>query len=473
MAIAAATVVAATGVAEVLVRLTGSNRVVGAYLVAVLVASYLLGSEAGYVATVLSFAVYSFFFLRLDLWFDAYRAEDILVLVTFPVVATLMGNLTGRVRDEAKRAQDRARATAVLFEAIREFSASDDTAVIRARLAAHLATVADGRAFVAQEDAECWSGGEAPPAMVIAVARAMAAEADAGQVGSADVAGWSMRRLADDGVAGWESHERPDPEKQALLQILADAGAAALARARLAAAKAEAEARARTEDLRNALLSSISHDLRTPLAAVLASATSLTEFGERFDAATRRELTETIQEEAERLNASVTNLLNMTRLEAGALNARRTAFDLAEVVERTRRRFVRMRGAGAITWDAGEGAATAVGDPMLFEVALANVLENAIRYGPAGGPIAISSTRRAGQVVVVVRDEGPGVAAKELDRLFDKFFRGASPQRTAGTGLGLSIVRGVMQGMGGSATAANRDDGASGLMVSLALPAEG
>ena len=234
-------------------------------------------------------------------------------------------------------------------------------------------------------------------------------------------------------------------------------------------------ARARTEDLRNALLSSISHDLRTPLAAVLASATSLQEFGDKFDAKTRHDLTATIQEEAERLNAFVTNLLNMTRLESGALDPASAAFDLAEVVERVRKRFERLRGKRRIGCQLGEGAAVAMGDPVLFEVALANVLENAIRYSPSDGAISLVSFVRPGargdEVVVQVTDEGPGVPEVELPSLFDKFYRGAAAKRMPGTGLGLSIVRGVMQGMGGQASASLRTDGPSGLVMSLALPA--
>jgi K+-sensing histidine kinase KdpD len=166
----------------------------------------------------------------------------------------------------------------------------------------------------------------------------------------------------------------------------------------------------------------------------------------------------------------------MTRLESGALPADSAAFDLAEVVDRTRRRFERLRGKREIRCELGEGAGLAVGDPVLLEVALANVLENAVRYTPDGGTISLSSVLKDGQVVVQVADEGPGVAEGELPRLFDKFYRGAAAKRTPGTGLGLSIVRGVMQGMGGQATAALREEGSEGrapggLVVSLILPA--
>ncbi|HZZ30829.1 MAG TPA: ATP-binding protein [Phenylobacterium sp.] len=450
-------------------RMTGSNRVAGAYLVGVLVTSYLVGSGPGYLAAAASFLIYNFYLARSHVSLTSYTPEDFLVLLTFPTVALLMGNLTGRVREEAKRAQARALTTAVLFEATREFSASDDAGVIRARLADHLAAAARGQALVMDGEVLCAAGGAQPEPMVLSAARTLAAEHGAPR--TIDAAGWRVRRLASGALAGWRAEPPPDAHEESLLQILADAGATAMARASMTVAKADSEARARTEDLRNALLSSISHDLRTPLAAVLASASSLQEFGDQFDAKTRRDLTTTIQEEAERLNAFVTNLLNMTRLEGGALDPSSAAFDLAEVVDRTRRRFERLRGQRKISCTLGEGAGVAMGDPVLFEVALANVLENAVRYSPDGGTIALTSFPRDGQVVVQVTDDGPGVPEGELGKLFDKFYRGSGARRLPGTGLGLSIVRGVMQGMGGQASAALRSDAPSGMVMSLMLPA--
>jgi K+-sensing histidine kinase KdpD len=469
-AVALGLVMISWGAAELLYKLTGSNRVGGAFLVGVLVTSYLAGSGPGYVAAVVSFLIYNAYLAEPQFSLMAYRAEDVLVILTFPTVALLMGNLTGRLRDEAKQAEARALATAALFEGTREFSASDDPDLIRARLADHLAAAARGQAFVMDGEVLVSAGGEAPTPMVLSAARALALE-DGTTPRTIEAAGWRVRSQAGGSVAGWRAEPPPGPEEENLLQILADAGVAATARAQLAVGKAGAEDRARTEDLRNALLSSISHDLRTPLAAVLASASSLQEFGDQFDAKTRHDLIATIQEEAERLNAFVTNLLNMTRLESGALPAESAAFDLAEVVERTRKRFERLRGHRKIACRLGEGAGVALGDPVLFEVALANVLENAIRYSPDGGAISLASFPQGGQVVVQVTDEGPGVPAGELPKLFDKFYRGSAAKRMPGTGLGLSIVRGLMQGMGGQANAALRTDAPSGLVLSLILPA--
>jgi two-component system sensor histidine kinase KdpD len=252
------------------------------------------------------------------------------------------------------------------------------------------------------------------------------------------------------------------------LDILIDTGAAAIARARSAADRAAAEAHARAEDLRNALLSSISHDLRTPLASILASASSLREYGESFPPATRADLAATIEEEVERLDAFVANLLSMSRLEGDALSIDRVPFDVREVVHRA---LARRKLPGDVA-QAGEGPApAALGDPLLFEQAFGNVVDNALRHADRGRGLTIVSRRRGAQVTVEVTDQGPGLAAGEEERVFDKFYRGAPAARTAGAGLGLSIVRGLMRAMDGEAAAANRADGVSGLTVTLTLAA--
>ncbi len=462
-------VMVSSGISQMIYLMTGSERISGPLFAGVLVTSYLVGAGPGYLAAILSYGVYNYYLSEFQFHLASYSPEDVMLVVIFPVVAALTGSLTGRLRDEVKASEARALAAAVLFEATREFAATDAAELIRARLADYLATAARGPAFVLDGDVLCAAGDGTPTPMVLSAARALAQANGAAQV-DGEAAGWRLQVLAGGGVAGWRADPPLREDEESLVQILADAGAVAIARAELAVGKAEVEARARTEDLRNALLSSISHDLRTPLAAVLASASSLQEFGDKFDAKTRRDLTDTIQEEAERLNAFVSNLLNMTRLEGGALSVDCAPFDLAETVERTRKRFERLRGKRTITCSLCEGARSAVGDPVLFDVALGNVLENAIRYSPDGAAIALSSVLRDGQVVVQVADEGPGVPAGELGKLFDKFYRGSGAKRTSGTGLGLSIVRGVMQGMGGQANAALRAD-ASGLVVSLSLPA--
>jgi two-component system sensor histidine kinase KdpD len=464
----------AAGMAEGLFRLTHTSRLGSVFLISTLVTSYLLGSGPGYMSAAIGFIIFNLYLNGPRLDVSVSTTESIIALGSFLAIATLMGGLTGRVRDEAQRAKTRASTTAALLDATRDFSASPDESFIRQRLAHHLQVAAKGSAIVRDGAAMVTS----PPGLVLeagdlnTVALTPVQVVD-GAVVTMFLDGWTLRPLFADGamlgLAAW----RPAadavlaPEEQTLLEILADAGASAVARARLAAAKSSAEARVRTEELRNALLSSISHDLRTPLAAIMASASSLQEFGDDFDPATRRDLTLTIQEEAERMNAFVANLLNMTKLEAGALVAQRTPFSVAEIIDRTVRRK-QLAHKRRVSASSPSPDLEAAGDPVLFEQAFGNVLENAIRYSPAGSLVHVAFESGEKETVITITDEGAGVPPGDLARIFDKFYR--SPSATAsGTGLGLSITRGFMEAMGGTVTAENSPRADRGLIVTLRL----
>jgi two-component system sensor histidine kinase KdpD len=459
-------VVLSTAAAELLFRLTGTTRLSMVFLAGVLVTAFLYGSGPAYLAAGLAFLVYNFYLVepRFSLSFEA---EDAINLAVFLAVAMLTGLLTGRIRDEAKRAEARAHATRVLFDATRDFSASSEESHIRGRLAHHLAETAHGPAMVEALD-------PAREALAGLSAGQMKALSEGDEPITLHHGDWRVRALRADGVthgvAFWSvaSETAPAAQELQLIEILVDAGAAAISRARLAAAKSEAETRARTEVLRNALLSSISHDLRTPLAAIMASASSLQEYGHAFEESVRRDLAVTIQEEAVRLDSFVANLLNMTRLEAGQLAVHRAAFNVRETVERT---VFRRAGARAVNLAPVAPLPEALGDALLFEQALGNVVENAVRYASHDRPIIVTAEAEGPSVLVRIVDGGPGVPEPELERIFEKFYRCDQTARTAGTGLGLSIARGLMDAMGGEIWARNRNDGETGLLVTLSLAA--
>jgi two-component system, OmpR family, sensor histidine kinase KdpD len=472
---AVAIVAASTGVAEVLYRLTQSNRLSGVFLTGVLLTAYWLGSGPAYFAALLAFAVYNFYLVEPRFSVSFGTPEDLLILIVFFVAAMLTGSLTGRIRDAAARAEARAQATASLVNATRDFSATEDETLIRRRLAHHLGSAVRGPALVLSGGDVFKSPEDLPiPIGLLRDVRALAQIAKPGDSTMAFSAGWTLRPLFADGqplgVAAWKTEARRPlgADERSLVTILADSAAAAIARARLAAAKASAEARAKTEELRNALLSSISHDLRTPLAAIMASASSLHDFGESFDSVTRNDLTATIQEEAERLNAFVANLLNMTKLESGTISPQRIGFDVGEVIDRTLHRHG-LAHRRPLTSRPKSAGFEAVGDPVLFEQALGNVVENAMRYSPAGSEVRVAIRREDDTAVVCVTDQGAGVDAACLERIFEKFYR-APDVAQPGTGLGLSITRGLMEAMGGSVTAENRPAPDHGLVVSIRLP---
>ena len=471
-------VTAATLIAELLYRTLETTRLSMIFLAGVLVAAVWLGSGPAYLAAAAAFLIYNFYLVdpRFTLTFGS--AEDFIVLAVFLTVAMLTGSLAGRVRDEARRAQDRARTTQALLDASRAFGASIDEAAVRERLATHLAEAAKGEAVI-------WNGSQAlthppgvtPPTGLIADVEALAARALTDSVMTIPGGPWRARPLRAGGerlgVAAWRplSPQAPEAEEASLMDVLIDLGAGAIVRARLSEGQAEVQALARTEQLRNALLSSISHDLRTPLAAILASASSLKEFGGQFPPEVRDDLLATITEEAERLNLFVANLLDMTKLDGGALQVDCGPFSVREVIDRLTARLARRLGARRLITSMGDGGLIARGDPVLLEQALGNVLENAIRFSPDGSEILLTAHGGA-SVEIEVTDAGPGVPEAELDLIFEKFFRSSQAlKHSQGTGLGLSIARGLTEAMGGAVKARPRED-ADGLVVALRLPGE-
>jgi two-component system sensor histidine kinase KdpD len=484
--IAAALIVAAsTALAEFLYRTFETSRLSPVFLGAVLIAAVTLGRGAAFFAALLAFALYNFYLVEPRFTLQFATAEDFLNIVLFLAVALLTGGLAGRVRDEARKSQARARTMSSLFEASRTLSATESEAVLRDRLSDNLRAAVDGPALVVEVDAAEPDKDELdalePHDRGHVLTLITAARRPVGGRETLQEGPWRARPIKSGdrrlGTALWrvpEMTERESEELRTLTDVLVDLGGAALARARLSAEKAQIEAVARTEKLRTALLSSISHDFRTPLSGILASATSLMEFDEAFDRETRRDLASNIQEEAERLNRFVANLLNMTKLESGVLEPHLGRVSAPELVASAVERVEKRKGKRRLTIVHVGHDHEVTGDPVLLEQALTNVLENAIAFSPDGSEVSTWITEHDHGVKIEISDEGPGVPPDDLPHIFDKFYRASSTQGTAqGTGLGLSITKGLVEAMGGSVTAGLREDGQSGLSVSLRLPAAG
>ncbi|MEO7026111.1 MAG: ATP-binding protein, partial [Caulobacteraceae bacterium] len=294
--------------------------------------------------------------------------------------------------------------------------------------------------------------------------------------------GWTFRPLIGvrgrAGVAGTEFDANTGVDEQRLLSALLDQGAVALERAGLMTATVENEALRRSDKLRGALFNSISHDLRTPLSTVLGAATTLIDYGATLPAATRADLLDSIREEAERLNRYVGNLLDMTRLEGGALRTRSEWTDARDVLAGAIQRVARRLGKRPLQRDFPVELTTIQIDPGLLEQALVNILENAIAYSPAGLPIETAVYEDRANVVISIEDEGPGIPKMELERIFESFRRLQEPSdRGRGgreaAGLGLSIAKGFVEAMGGRIAAASPIHGDRGtrVLISLKKPA--
>jgi two-component system sensor histidine kinase KdpD len=259
------------------------------------------------------------------------------------------------------------------------------------------------------------------------------------------------------------------PDGRRLLDALADQVAVAIERITLADDIDRARVLAETERLRAALLTSISHDLRTPLASIIGAMTSLRSYGDAYDKASREELMATIQSEAERLNRFIGNLLDMTRLESGAIQLNPEMIDAGDVIGTTLHRASKILADHRLEIDIDPRLPMLRLDYLLFEQALFNILDNAAKYAPPKSLLRVSARRENGFVVFRVEDEGPGIPQNDLERIFDKFYRvHAQDRQRAGTGLGLAICRGFVEAMGGTITAGN--SGAHGGVFTIRIP---
>ena len=228
--------------------------------------------------------------------------------------------------------------------------------------------------------------------------------------------------------------------------------------------------RAETERLRNAMLTSISHDLRTPLSSIIGAVTSLRSFGTLYSVENRDDLLATIQDEAERLNRFIGNLLDMTRLEAGGIRATEDAVDIADVANSAAACIRRLGRGQRIELDLDDDLPLAQADFVLLEQSLFNLLDNATKYAEPETTVTLHGTRQGGFVVLDVIDEGPGIPSGQTEAIFDKFTRLQQGDRQrAGTGLSLAIARGFATAMGGTIAAANRTD-RRGAVFRLRLP---
>ena len=430
---------------------------------------------------------YNFFFIPPIYSFTIADPANVAALFFFLFTALIVSHLTARVRRQAELARNRAAITSALYgfssnlasQAKLDDLLSTSASQIAASLGADVVVMlpdAHGRLKVAASF---------PPGEVIEKADLGAAQwcfehgRSAGR-GSDTLPGTlrlflSLRTSRGvTGVVGLAAGRRSDiiltPDERRLLDALMDQAAVAIERVSLAKEMDDARVAAEAERLRGALLASLSHDLKTPLASILGAATSLRLYGERFDAKARDEMIATIEGEAGRMARFVGNLLDMTRLEAGAIELRRQPIDLSDVIGAALHRSEGLLADFKIGLDVEPDLPLLQLDEMLIEQVLVNLLDNAAKYAPPSSTITLRARKIGGVVQLQIMDEGAGIPEDQLSLVFEKFYRvkGRDRQR-AGTGLGLAICRGFIEAMGGAITASNRAD-RSGAVFTVELP---
>jgi two-component system sensor histidine kinase KdpD len=455
------------------------------YLLGVVITATAFGRGPAILASILGVAAFDFFFVPPVLTF---RVSDTQYLFTFAVmllVAIVLGTLTARMREQSDASRLRERRTAALYQLSRDLAGAGSTPalltaavtrlaeVFEARVAlltpgdhGRLAVAAGDQALLGERDHELgvaqWAFDHEQPAGLGTETLPAAHALHLPIIGATGPLGVLTLRPADPARLG-------DPDRQQLLRTFANQIAVALERARLTGEAERARVDVESERMRNALLSTVSHDLRTPLAAITGAASSLRD-DLALDPATRRELADTISDEAARLNRLVGGLLDMTRLESGAVRVRKEWHSLEEVVGAALGRVGPALDTRPLRLDLPRGRDLVPLDDVLFGQVVVNLVENALKYTPEKSPIEITAAVADGPLRFEVADHGPGFAAGEETKVFDKFYRGAHGER-GGVGLGLTITRALVEAHGGSIRAANRPGG--GAVFTVEIPIEG
>ena len=483
----AGTVAVALGIGLLIKQFIAVQSISLVFLTAVLAAAIGWGLWPSMFVAVLSMLAYNFFFLPPLYTFTIADPENVLALFFFLIVAVIVSNITARARSQIMTARSRAKTTAELYAFSRKVAgigAIDDLLWATAFQISSMLNVRTVLLLPAQEGEGLDVASGYPPedhleAADMAAARWTWEHNRAAGRGADTLPGGKRLFLplrTGSGPVGVIGIDRDTPgplltpDERRLLDALCDQAAVAIERISLAKGLDQARVLAETERLRAALLTSISHDLRTPLASILGTVSSLRSFPEKYGTTEREELLATLQEEAERLNRFVANLLDMTRLESGAIELKVELIDVAEIVGAALQRAGNVVAGHRVEVDIEAGLPMLRLDAVLFEQVLFNLLDNAAKYSLAGSRIDVRAKRDGEFVEIEIVDEGPGIPPADFERIFDKFYRvQAQDRRRAGTGLGLAICRGFVEALGGWIVARNRRD-RSGAVLTIRMP---
>jgi len=454
------------------------------FMTAVILIAIYLGRAASIFASILSFLAYNIVFTKPYYNFSGFRHDDFVTIVFFLLVSVIVGNLAARLKSQMLAMRLSAQRTANLYEFSRKIAAAAALEDVLWAAVHHVASNLQCSSLVLlpQKDGRLQIAGY-PPEDQLALKDWGAAEWawDHGRP-----AGWKSETLPTAdwlflpmrtgrgtvgllGVSFKERQRALAADKWRLLEALVDQVAVAVERTNLASDIEDARLLTETEQLRSALLSSVSHDLRTPLVSILGSATTLATV-ENLTEASRKELINTILDESERLNRFVQNLLDMTRLGYGALEPKREWSDLREIAGRAMKQFGKTLEKREVVFDIPPSFPLINVDPVLMEQVLTNVLDNALKYTSDGGRVTLMAVHKDNDAIIRISDDGIGIPPEARNAVFDIFYRArAKDTQIAGTGLGLSICRGIVEAHGGRIVAKDGPKN-KGTTIEITLP---
>ncbi len=478
-----ATVGVCTGIAALMVHFVAPADLVMVYLLGVVFTASRTGKGPSLLATLLSVLAFDFCFVPPRYTFEVSSPSYLITFAVMFTIAFVISRLTLKVSDQANAARQRERRTAALYSLSRKLVHERGIEQLSAIAVKHISEVFSSHVVVLVPDE---NGNLAVPVTgpgtfaldqkELSVAQWTFDHRQRAGLGTDTLSGAkalylplaaASRTIGVIGIIPASPQGFFDQEQVHGLESFADQIAMAIERASLAEEAQQALLKAETETLRNTLLSSVSHDLRTPLAAITGAASTLLQKDMSFDAYQRQELLQTIYEEADHLNQIIRNVLGMTRLEAGAITIKKEWLPVEEIIGAVLNRFEERLKGRPVNISLPEDLPLVSFDPLLIEQVLVNLLDNAIKYTPPETPIELSAYVKDGEMFIEIADRGKGIPFGEEERIFDKFVRGSVAG--GGIGLGLTICRAIITAHGGRIRAENRPDGGAIFRFSLPL----
>ncbi len=476
-------VAVSTTVAGVVFRRTELADIVMVYLLGILIVATRFGRGPSFLASLLSVAAFDFIFVPPYFTFVVSDFRHVGTFFVMLLVGVVIGNLTERIKAQARLARGREQRTQALYRLGQELAQSAGSTALVASAIQTIAAQFHSHAVVLLPGS---SGRLEMPNHQLGfplndqergVAQWVFEHGEPAGLGTQTLPGaratylplrGSTGTLGVMGVLPDGSPQWTEPDQHQLLEAFANQTALALERTLLAEQGQADRRRADEERLRNALLSSVSHDLRTPLGVITGAVSTALETPDLSEAA-RRDLLTTAQEEAQRLHRLVSNLLDITRLESGTIDLNKEWVPMEEVVGSVLNRKELGADASRVITRLPEHLPLVALDPVLMEQVLLNLLDNALKYSPPGTPVEIKAWATERFLTLLVADQGPGIAAGEEDRIFEKLARGNAAAGRPGAGLGLAICRGIVTAHGGTIQAANHPQGGAQFLVALPL----
>jgi len=459
------------------------------FVVGVLGVAVTLGLWPALFSSVLSAFAYNFFFLSPLYTLSIADPESVVALIFFLFVSFIASNLASRVQRQAAAARQRARMTEDLYLFSKKLAGTGSLDDVLWATAFQIASMLRVRVVILLPEGNTIAvRGGYPPDDTLDDADIAAAhwtwehDLPAGR-GANTLPGAKRLYLplktarTSVGVIGLDNDRMGPiltPEQQRLLEALADQAAIAIERVQLVGDVERAKLAAEADKLRSALLTSISHDLKTPLAAILGAATTLRDYSSSLPDSDRSDLVATVVDQSERLNRFIANLLDMTRIEAGAMKPNLSFHYIGDLIGAALNRAAKILAHHQVNISVPADLPMVQLDAVLFEQVLFNLFDNAAKYAPENTPVTIKAHAGPSRMTLEISDWGPGIPPNDLERVFDTFYRVRKGDHVqAGTGLGLSIARGFIEAMGGSIRASNRHEGAGAIFtITLPVPAD-